>query len=95
VAAAVLGVATKNNAFGVAGVGSHDLFAAGSGVIGLVAAMDEGPPTADQWFHGDLIKDFQGNLFVCVESGEVDWIAEQRASGQLPISSGRTFGSFR
>ena len=66
----MLGVATKNNAFGVAGVGSHDLFAAGSGVIGLVAALDEGPPTADQWFHGDLIKDLQGSLFVCVESGE-------------------------
>ena len=70
VPAAVLGVATRNNVVGVAGAGvSYDLFAAGSGVIGMVPAVPVGPPVAGAWQHGDLIEDNQGNLFVCVVSG--------------------------
>jgi len=97
VPAAVLGVATKNNAFGVAGVGSHDLFAAGSGVIGMVARLPEGPPTEDRWFHGDLVKDLQGSLFVCVESGEPgQWrkLAGRTSAGAFhAISPARVYDS--
>jgi hypothetical protein len=70
VPAAVLGVATKNNLVGVAGAGLYyDLYAAGSGTIGMVPAVPAGPPVEDVWQNGDIIEDQQGNLFVCVISG--------------------------
>ena len=70
VSAAILGVATKNNVVGVAGVGGfYDLLAAGSGVIGMAPALPVGPPATGEWINGDLIEDEAGNLFVCVQTG--------------------------
>jgi hypothetical protein len=70
IAAAVVGAALNHAAVGVAGLGPiYDLLAAGSGIIGLVPFMNQGPPTTDAWLHGDIISDTRGNLFVCVTSG--------------------------
>jgi hypothetical protein len=61
----------SNTSIGVAGVslGSADLVALGSGVIGLNSHLTALPPTAGSYVTGDLARDDGGNLFVCVQGG--------------------------
>jgi len=70
VSAAIVGAALNNAGVGVAGFGPiYDLWAGGSGVIGIVPFTALGPPNTGQWINGDIIEDDAGNLFVCVASG--------------------------
>jgi hypothetical protein len=61
----------SNTSIGVAGVslGSADLVALGSGVIGLNSHLPALPPTVGSYITGDLARDDGGNLFVCVQGG--------------------------
>ncbi len=70
VSAAIVGAALNNAGVGVAGFGPiYDLWAGGSGVIGIVPFTALGPPNTGQWINGDIIEDAAGNLFVCVATG--------------------------
>ena len=55
--------------FGASAIGGHDLYAGGSGRIGLLPNLSAGPPTIGTYATGDVFCDAAGSLWVCVAGG--------------------------
>jgi hypothetical protein len=76
--------------YGVYGVSAsgYPLFAAGSGRIGMSAHVVTGPPSAGAYVSGDVIRDSQGAMWVCVTGGSPGtWrkVAGPTSAGQLHV----------
>ena len=63
--AAPLGTAV----FGASAIAGHDLYAGGSGRIGLLPNLSAGPPASGLYATGDVFCDAAGNLWACVAGG--------------------------
>jgi hypothetical protein len=83
--------------FGASAVGAHDLYAGGSGRIGLLPNLSAGPPTSGSYGAGDVFCDAAGNLWACVGAGSPGSfrkLAGPATAGALhPITPARVYDS--
>ena len=83
--------------FGASAIAGHDLYAGGSGRIGLTPNITSGPPTSGSYVAGDVFCDAAGNLWACIAAGSPGSfrkLAGPATAGSLhPITPARVYDS--